>query len=153
MLLTLSAGLAVAANAQGADATPQTTAPQGQGQWHGHHHGPMNPEFQTKMLTRKLGLTEQQAQAVEPILAARDQQIKALHQSTQNSAQSGTPVNHAAMRQQMQSIQQSTDQQLASIFTQQQEQQYQQMEQHRKHWNHGQQNGAPSSSPSSTQGL
>ena len=136
--LAVGGGVA-AAQAQTATQQPDQTqqaAPQG-GQYH-HRHAP-NPQRETKMLTKRLGLSSDQAAQVEPILADRAQRMEAL-----NSTQ-GDP---ASMKQQRRAIMQDTKQKLDAVLTPQQQQEMAQM--HRGHGRHGegQQQAAPSTIPS-----
>ena len=69
-----------AASAGFCQASPDTT--QQPGQPRGEHRGGRghfgNPEFETRMLTRRLSLSADQAAAVEPILAQQEEAPKAL---------------------------------------------------------------------------
>ena len=135
--LAVSGGVA-AAQAQTATQQPdqtQQTTPQG-GQYH-HRHA-QNPQRETKMLTRRLGLSSDQAAQVEPILADRAQRMDAL-----NSTQS----DPASMKQQRRTIMQDTKQKLDAVLTPAQQQEMAQM--HHGHGRHGEgQPTAPSTSPS-----
>ncbi len=110
------------------------------GQYH-HRHG-MNPERETKMLTRQLGLSTDQASQVEPILAERAQKMAALKSA------SGTQTDSASLHEQRRAILQETKQKLDAVLTPAQQQQLAQM--HHDHEKHGQgqQQTAPSTSPS-----
>jgi periplasmic protein CpxP/Spy len=86
--------------------------PPGHGQWQGQgrHHGP-NAEFETKMLTKRLGLTPDQAARVEPILAAQNEQFKALRPAE------GTQPDFKAMHEQRKTIMDQTKQQLSTVLS------------------------------------
>ena len=132
-------GGVVAAQAQTATQQPDQTlqtAPQG-GQYHQRHAA--NPQRETKMLTKRLGLSSDQAAQVEPILADRAQRMTAL-----DSAQS----DPASTRAQRRTIMQDTKQKLDAVLTPAQQQELAQM--HHGHGKHGdsQQQAAPSPSPS-----
>jgi protein CpxP len=102
-------------------------APQDQGQRpHGQfqHRGP-NPEFQTKMLTKRLNLSPEQAAQVEPILAANDEQLKALKPAA------GTTPDFKAMHEQRKTITESTDAKLNAIFSQEQQAEFARMHDHK----------------------
>ena len=136
--LVVGAGV-LAAQAQTAPQQPdQTQQAALQGEWHGHRHA-ANPQRETKMLTRRLGLSADQASQVEPILADRAQRMAAL-----NSAQ-GDPASTRAQRR---AIMQDTKQKLDAVLTPAQQQEMAQMRHgHGKHGD-GQQQAAPSPSPS-----
>ena len=135
--LALGGGL-LAAQAQTATQQPDQTqqAASQSGQY--HRHTP-NPQRETKMLTKRLGLSSDQAAQVEPILADRAQRMEALDSSQ------GDP---ASMKQQRRAIMQDTKQKLDAVLTPAQQQEMAQM--HRGHGKHGdgQQQTAPSTSPS-----
>ena len=132
-------GGALAAQAQTAAQQPDQTqqaAPQG---GHSTHRHAPNPQRETKMLTKRLGLSADQAAQVEPILADRAQRMEAL-----TSAQ-GDP---ASMKAQRRSIMEDTRQKLDAVLTPAQQQELAQM--HHGHGRHGdgQPQAAPSPSPS-----
>ena len=136
--LAVGGGVA-AAQAQAATEQPdqaQQAAPQ-DNQYH-HRHAP-NPQRETKMLTKRLGLSSDQAAQVEPILADRAQRMEAL---------SSTQGDPASMKQQRRAIMQDTKQKLDAVLTPAQQQEMAQMRRgHGKHGD-GQQQTAPSTSPS-----
>ncbi len=136
--IAISGGV-IAAQAQTATQQPDQTqqaAPQG-GQYH-HRHAP-NPERETRMLTKRLGLSSDQAAQVEPILADRAQRMEAL---------SSTQSDPASMKQQRRAIMQDTKQKLDAVLTPAQQQEMAQMRHgHGKHGD-GQQQTAPSPSSS-----
>ncbi|HEX4156184.1 MAG TPA: hypothetical protein VHY48_11275 [Acidobacteriaceae bacterium] len=92
---------------------------------HGHHHA--NPQRQAAMLAKRLNLTQDQEAKLEPIFASRDQQFRALVQD-----QSLTPQQR---HQQMRSIHQSTEQQLAGVLTPDQLQQMKAMRHNHRRFN------------------
>ena len=130
-LLTVQAHTATQQPDQTQQAAPQD------GQYH-HRHA-LNPQRETKMLTKRLGLSADQAAQVEPILAERAQKIAAL---------SSTQSDPASMKAQRHSIMEDTKQKLDAVLTPAQQQEMAQM--HHGHGRHGegQQPTAPSTSPS-----
>lgn len=134
--IAVSGGIATAQAATQQPDQTQQAAPQ-DGQYH-HRHAP-NPQRETKMLTKRLGLSSDQAAQVEPILADRAQRMEALN-STQGDA--------ASMKEQRRTIMQETRQKLDTVLTPAQQQEMAQMRHgHGKHGD-GQQQTAPSPSPS-----
>ena len=136
--LAVGGGVA-AAQAQTATQQPDQTqqaAPQG-GQYH-HRHAP-NPQRETKMLTRRLGLSSDQAAQVEPILADRAQRMEAL---------SSTQSDPASMKAERRTIMQDTKQKLDAVLTPAQQQEMAQMRHGHGRHGDGQQQTAPSTSPS-----
>ncbi len=137
LALSLSFGAAFAQQTPAApqdtpQATPQgaptqQSAPPEQG---GRHRAP-NPQKEARRLSKKLSLTPDQTAKLEPILATRDQQMQALRQNTQLSSQD--------RHQQMQTIEQQTDQQLSGVLTPDQMTQMKAMH----HGRRGQDNAAP----------
>jgi len=132
LILAISGGVALA----------QQTAPPPSGQPgpNGfHHHGP-NPEREAKHLSKMLNLTPDQASKLEPILANRDQQMKAIHSNGQ--------LTQEAAREQMKALHQTTEQQLAGVLSPEQLQQMKQMH-HGPHGGRGQWQGggAPQGQP------
>ena len=117
--LALSLGCAVAVAQQTTDPQPQQQPQSADGGY--HHHAP-NPQRQAAMLSRKLNLTSDQTQKIEPILADRDQKMQALMQNGQL-----TPEDR---HQQMRAIHQQTEQQLSTILTADQLNQMKAMEHH-----------------------
>jgi hypothetical protein len=97
----------------------QSSAPdQGTGDHKFRHHGP-NAEFETKFLTRKLGLSPEEASQVEPILASQDEQLKALRPAQ------GTQPDFKALHEQRKAIFEATEKQLAGVLTSEQLVEYQ----------------------------
>ena len=137
--------------AASAQTTPQPPPPSGQSQPYGksrgyghphHRHG--NPEFETRMLTKKLGLSSQQAEAIKPILVARDEKMKALHADS-----SATPQQ---MHQQRKAIDAETQTQMATVLTPTQQQELATLKsEHRHHGDWHQQQGQQQPAP--TPGL
>ena len=120
MLLTLSLATAAAGYCQAAQDSGQS---QGQGQHQFHHRGG-NPEFETRMLTKRLGLSPEQALAVEPILAEQHEQMKALRPAA------GTRPDYKAMQSQRQAIWQATEQKLDTVLNQDQQAELAKMHEH-----------------------
>ncbi len=88
------------------------------------HHA-HSPQHETKALTRKLGLTPDQASQVEPILAAKRDQMQALR--------ANPSPDPATMHQQMHAINRDTRQKLDAVLTEPQRQQLAAMHGHRRH--------------------
>ena len=142
VLMASLAGVGALATAQAQTATQQPdqaqqAAPQAGGQYH-HRHAP-NPQRETKMLTRRLGLSSDQAAQVEPILADRAQRMESLS-STQGDPSSMKTQRHAIMV--------DTMQKLDAVLTPAQQQERAQMRHgHGRHGDDSRQT-APSPSPS-----
>jgi Spy/CpxP family protein refolding chaperone len=83
---------------------------------------PPSPEQEVKHLTRQLNLTPDQAARLEPIFANRDEQMKAIHTNGQ--------LTQEAAREQMRSLQKTTQEQIAGILT---PEQLQEMKADRRH--------------------
>ena len=142
-LVVLALAVAGTAFAQIPDKSPsqdqgQTPHPHGQfkgphGQFQGHH-GPPNPEFETKMLTKRLSLTPEQVAQVEPILAASHEQMKALKPAA------GATPDFKAMHEQRKAIMTETHQKLDAVLTPEQKEKLHSHEFHgggpRGNWNH-----------------
>jgi len=130
--LLLSLG-GVAAIAQDAPPAPQ----QGERPMHRRQ---ADPQREAVRLSKVLNLTPDQTSKLEPILANRDQQLKAVFQNQQLAPQD--------RRQQMMTIHQATEQQLATVLTPDQLQQMKEMRHKgrgRGQWGQGQRSsGAPS---------
>ncbi len=126
-----------AAHAQTDQTQPST--PHGQSR----RHAP-NPERETRMLTRRLSLTPEQAAAVEPILADRAQKMEALKPAA------GAEPDFQAMHARRKAIMEDSKAKLDAVLTDTQKQQLASMHEHgprghRGDWN---KNGsAPSPSP------
>ena len=130
LILTTSLVLSLSFGAAFAQQTtdPQTAPPAGNGSYHHHHHAP-NPQQQAAFLTQKLNLTAAQSQAVEPILATRDQQMQALWQNQQLAPED--------RHQQMRTINQQAEQSMASVLNPEQMTELKAMR-HHGHHHHGQ---------------
>ena len=105
---------------------------------------PPSPEKQAEFISKKLNLSADKTAQLTPIFANRDQQMQALWQNT-----SLTPEQR---HEQMRSIQQSTQQQLATVLTPDQLQQLKAMR-HNHHGNwqrgpNGDNQGQPANPPS-----
>jgi Spy/CpxP family protein refolding chaperone len=105
-ILALAASAAVA-YAQTTQDQPQGPRPHGQFQ----HRGPMNPDFEIKMLTRRLSLTPDQVTQIQPILADRQERMKALKPAE------GTQPDFKAMHEQRKAIMTDSEQKLESVLT------------------------------------
>jgi protein CpxP len=105
LALSLSCGAAFAQQTQ--DQAPPQQAPLTEG--HGHHHHAPNPQKQAEHLSKKLNLTADQTAKIEPILAQRDQQMQALWQNQQLAPED--------RHQQMRSINQTAEQQMAGVLS------------------------------------
>ncbi|ADW69302.1 hypothetical protein [Granulicella tundricola] len=129
----------VAASAQ----TPDQTAPAPAPIVREHaHHGP-DAAHQVKFLTKKLGLTPDQAAQVEPILAERDQKMADLHASDSN-------MTVKQMHQQMRAIMEDSKQKLDGVLNDQQKQQLAEMKSERRHHGRGGDQGAAAPAPAPT---
>jgi protein CpxP len=137
MVLALALAGSVSVYAQ-ATQTPDSSQTQGEHrQW--HHHQP-NPQMETRMLTKRLNLTADQAAQVEPILASQQESMKALMPTD------GTKPDFQALHAQRKAIMEQTQQKLATVLTPEQQQQLANMH----HGPHGHGEWAPKagSSPS-----
>lgn len=125
--LILSTALTLALSATAAFAQ-QAAPPQDQaGAPHRHfHHGPPSPQKQAEFLSKKLNLTPAQTAQLEPIFADRDQKFQALRQNT--------ALTREQFHEQMKSIHESTEQQLAGVLTPDQLQQLKSMRHGRHGW-------------------
>ena len=113
----LIAGLpAGALLAQDGNQTPQAQTSDAGGM--GHHHA-QNPQREAKRMAKKLNLSSDQEQKLEPILADRDQQIQ--------SARADTSMSQQDKHAKMQSIHGDSDSKIESVLNDQQKQQYEQM--------------------------
>lgn len=100
----LTAATAFAQQTQLPENTPNGNAPN----HHFRHHAP-NPQRQAEFISKKLNLSADTTAKLTPIFADRDQKFRALMQD-----QSLTPQQR---HEQMRSIHQNTEQQLASVLT------------------------------------
>jgi Spy/CpxP family protein refolding chaperone len=134
-LVVLALAVAGTAFAQIPDksSSPDQTGPHPHGQWKGHRGGP-NPEFETKMLTKRLSLTPEQVAQVEPILSASHEQMKALKPAA------GATPDFKAMHEQRKAIMTETQQKLDAVLTPEQKEKLHSHEFHgggpRGNWNH-----------------
>jgi Spy/CpxP family protein refolding chaperone len=104
------------------------------------HHEP-NPEFETRMLTRRLSLTTEQAAAVEPILASQREEMKALKPSD------GSRPDFKAMREQHKAIMDETKQKLATVLSAEQMQKFDEMHRPGPHGKRGDWGPKPTPAP------
>src|SRR5277367_720768 len=104
--LLLSTSLALALSSSFVLAQQQEAAPAPTVKAHHHAH---NPQREAARLSKKLNLSSDQTEKIEPILADRDQKIAAL--------KSDTTITPMIAEKQMQAIRQQTRQQLATILT------------------------------------
>jgi hypothetical protein len=130
-LTVLAAGLTMAGAQQSQSAPdPATQAPTG---YH-HHHAP-NPQRQAEFISKKFNLSPDQTAKLEPILATRDQQIRAIRDNAQLDPQD--------RHQQMRAINQQTEQQLSTVLSPDQLSQLKAMRHRGGRWHHGQNGDAP----------
>jgi periplasmic protein CpxP/Spy len=135
-LTLLTAGLGIA-GAQQTQMAPDANAPQQTAPYH-HRHAP-NPQRQAEFISKKLNLTADQTAKIEPILATRDQQMQALWQNQQLAPQD--------RHQQMRSINQTAEQQMATVLSPDQMAQLKALRHGRHHGPHGE-NGDGTQQPS-----
>jgi periplasmic protein CpxP/Spy len=135
-LTLLTAGLGIA-GAQQTQSAPDTNAPQQTAPYH-HRHAP-NPQKQAEHLGKKLNLTPDQTAKIEPILAARDQQMQTLWQNRQLAPQD--------RHQQMRSINKTAEEQMATVLSPDQMAQLKAMRHAHHHGQHGE-NGDGAQQPS-----
>lgn len=125
-VLTLVLSLGGSVNPLQAQATEQAK-PDGPMAMHGHHRAP-DPARQTALLTKRLGLTTEQAAQVEPILKSRQQQMEALRANTSNDPK--------VMHEQRLAIMTDTEQKLNAVLNEQQKQQFAAMKAQHEHSHH-----------------
>ena len=130
LALSLSFGAAFAQQTSDPQQAPATQGGYG-------HHTP-DPQRQAEYLSKKLNLTPDQTAKVEPILAARDQQMSSLRQNGQLTPQD--------RHQQMRSLNQQSEQQLSGILSPDQMAQLKAMRHHHHHEH--EQGGEPTQAPS-----
>jgi protein CpxP len=125
--------MGVAAKAQTPDQTAPAQQPPAGAPMHHGHHGP-NADRQAHFLSKKLNLTPDQEAQVKPILAERDQKMKALRGSDANMT-----VEQA--REQRKAIMADSMQKMNGILNDTQKQQLAEMKSERGHhhgqWQHG----------------
>ena len=120
--------LAVAGSAaMYAQAPDQGQGPHPHGQF--QRGGMMNPQFETKMLTKRLNLSAEQAAAIEPILADSHAQMKALKPAE------GTTPDFKAMREQHKAIMEATNAKVNALLSPEQQAEFAKMHEH--HGPHG----------------
>ncbi len=110
LILALALAGSVAVYAQAPQQDPSAAPHPHAGHPGMRHHEP-NPEFETRMLTRRLSLTTEQASAVEPILASQQEAMKALKPAE------GSQPDFKAMREQHKAIMDETRQKLATVLS------------------------------------
>ena len=110
LVLTLAVAGSTAMYAQAPQDQPQGQRPHGQ--WQGRQQ---NPQFEIKMLTKRLSLTPEQAAQIEPILAERQARIQAMKPAE------GAQPDFKALRQQHQAIQQDTKARIDAVLTPEQQ--------------------------------
>jgi len=106
LVLTLAIAGSMAIVAQAPQDQPQ--GPRPHGQWQGRQQ---DPQFEIKMLTKRLSLSPEQAAQIEPILADRQARMKAL-----KPAEGSTP-DFKALRQQHKAIMDDTKTRINAILT------------------------------------
>ncbi len=106
---------ATALNAQMQDSTGQAGGPP--------HRMPMSPDQRLQHMTKMLNLTADQQAKIKPVLESESQQMEALHQDTSLSQQD----RHSKM----QSIRETSDSQIKSILTADQQAKWAQMQSRR----------------------
>jgi Spy/CpxP family protein refolding chaperone len=106
ILLSTSLALALSGTLAFAQSTTTTTPPPA-GKHYRHH--PKDPQQQAAWLSKKLNLSPDQTAKLEPILADRSQKMAALR--------SNTSISHEEWKQQVRTIHESTQQQLATVLT------------------------------------
>jgi protein CpxP len=107
---------------------PQAAPQQGMGRQH-----EMNPNKQAHHLAKELGLSKDQVQQIEPILADRDQQILSLRGDANLAPQD--------RRDKMRSIQQESKAKIEAVLNDSQKQQFEQMLANRRAHHKGAQPG------------
>jgi len=129
-ILSLALAGSVTVFAQGVPDKTQTPADQSQpagtpGDHHRgfRHHGP-NPEFETKMLTKRLSLSSEQAAQIEPILAAGHEQMKALRPT------GDAKPDFKVIQEQRKSIMTETNTKVEAILTPEQKEKFVAMHEH-----------------------
>jgi Spy/CpxP family protein refolding chaperone len=108
----------------GTAAFAQTAAPQTQAT-HKHHHRAHDPHKTALKMGKKLGLSQDQTAKLEPILAERQQKMKALRTDTSLTADQ--------KKDQRRQIQESTRTEMSGVLTPEQMQQLHAMRQGHRH--------------------
>jgi Spy/CpxP family protein refolding chaperone len=109
LVLTLTLAGSTAIYAQAPQDQPQGQRP------HGQFHHEQNPQFEVKMLTKRLSLSPEQAAQIEPILADRDARFKALKPAE------GTTPDFKALRQEHKAIMEDTHAKINAVLTPEQQ--------------------------------
>jgi len=150
--LLLSSALALAltgtaAFAQQAQPTlPENSSPNANAPYHHRGHHAPNPQRQAEMLSKRLNLSSDQTAKLGPIFADQDQKFQSLMQN-----QSLSPDQR---HEQMKSIRENTQQQLATVLTPDQLQQLKTMRHNRKGgWGQHGPNGNNQTPPQNPTGL
>jgi Spy/CpxP family protein refolding chaperone len=120
MVLTLAVAGSAAMYAQAPD---QGQGPRPHGQF--QRGGMMNPEFEVKMLTKRLNLTPEQVGVIQPILADSHARMKALKPAE------GTTPDFKALREQHKAIMDDTNAKLNAVLTPEQQAEFAKMHEHR----------------------
>jgi Spy/CpxP family protein refolding chaperone len=131
----LSAGM-VLAQAPTANQTPAANAPQAAPAQPGNLHRNVDPAQQAVRMSKRLGLSDDQAAQIKPILADRFQQVQNLRADTSLTQQD----RHAKVR----AIMQDSNTKIESVLNGTQKQQFEQMLAERRSHQHNRQ--APSAS-------
>ena len=114
------------------NSTPNANAP------HHRHHAP-DPQRQAEFLSKKLNLSADQTAKLAPIFADRDQKFQSLMQDQSLTQQQ--------RHEQMRSIHQNTEQQLATVLTPDQMQQLKSMRHAHRGWGEHSPNGGNNQAP------
>jgi Spy/CpxP family protein refolding chaperone len=97
------------------------------------HRGPgrgPNPEFEAKMLTRRLQLSPEQEAQITPILAEQHEQLKALRPAPGSRPADGEKPDFKAMHEQTKAIMDSTREKLEAVLTPEQKEKLEKMHEH-----------------------
>ena len=119
LVLTLAVAGSAAIVAQAPQ--DQSQGPRPHGQWQGHQP---NPQFEVKMLTRRLSLSPEQASQIEPILADSHARMAALKPAE------GTQPDFKALHQQHKAIMEDTQARVNALLTPEQQQKFAKMHDH-----------------------
>jgi hypothetical protein len=131
----LSAGM-VLAQAPDASQTPSINVPQTTQAQSGPQHRNFDPAQQASRLTKRLGLSSDQAAQIQPILADRQQKMQSLHTDSSLSQQD----RHSKV----QAIMQDSNSKIEAVVSDTQKQQFEQMlAQRRSHQHNRQSQSAP----------
>ena len=153
ILLSTALSLALAGTAafaqQAQPTLPENSTPNANAPYHHRGHHAPNPQRQAEFISKKLNLSSDQTARLTPIFADRQQKTQALFQDQSLSPQQ--------RHEQMKSIHQNTEQQLATVLTPDQIQQLKTM----RHGHHrfgprgpnGGNNQTPQQQPQGATGL